>query len=88
MRTLTALLLISLGNDGGPRAVPTDGTERPVPKHLKVSWGALAARSQGRFRRTVFRSGTDSARLSAMKREEGQATKLRPIRPFALGGSP
>jgi len=30
MMTLTALLLISLGNGCGPRAVPTDGTERPV----------------------------------------------------------
>jgi hypothetical protein len=30
MMTLIALLLISLGNDGGPRAIPPDGTERPV----------------------------------------------------------
>ena len=30
MMTVIALLLISLGNDGGPRAIPADGTERPV----------------------------------------------------------
>jgi hypothetical protein len=30
MMTVIALLLISLGNGGGPRAIPADGTERPV----------------------------------------------------------